>query len=103
VRSRPEVRASVPGLPKGLRAKGEVRNGGPSRTDLGSTSPGFMETIWGCSQMMRDVEAMRYVMRNLVTDDEMSLGVRLIQRRFRFSARRARLILGLPVRPEGSP
>ncbi|HTP28299.1 MAG TPA: hypothetical protein VMK12_21925 [Anaeromyxobacteraceae bacterium] len=53
--------------------------------------------------MMRDVEAMRYVMRNLVTDDEMSLGVRLIQRRFRFSARRARLILGLPVRPEGSP
>jgi len=103
VGSRPGTRLCARGLPASLRAEGEPQTGSAARTDLGSTSPGFMEVIRGFSQMMRDVEAMRYVMHNLVTDDEMNLGVRLIQKRYRFSARRARQILGLPVRPEGSP
>ena len=57
----------------------------------------------GFARMLRDAEAMRFAMRNLMPEPDRVLAVRLIQKRYRMSARRARRILGLPLQTEASP
>ena len=53
------------------------------------------ELMQGVARTLRDVEALRYAMLSLMPEPDWVLAVRLIQRRYRISARRARQILGL--------
>ncbi len=63
----------------------------------------FTDVMHGVARMLRDVEAMRYVVLSLVPEPDKVLAVRLIQKRYRMSARRARHLLGLPLHAEGTP
>lgn len=52
--------------------------------------PMFSELMEGVARTLRDVEASRYAMLSLMPEPDRMLAVRLIQRRYRISARRAR-------------
>ena len=80
-----------------------VTEGGWPTADLGATLPDFTDVMHGVARMLRDVEALRYAVHTLIPEPERLLAARLIQRRYRVSARRARHILGLPPLPEVSP
>ena len=80
-----------------------VNEGGRSTADLGATLPDFTDVMHGVARMLRDVEALRYAVHTLIPEPERLQAARLIQRRYRVSARRARHILGLPPLPEVSP
>ena len=97
---RSERKATTPRVSNGART---VNEGGRSTADVGATLPDFTDVMHGVARMLRDVEALRYAVHTVIPEPERLLAARLIQRRYRVSARRARHILGLPPLPEVSP
>ena len=78
-------------------------DGGAWSVDLGATLPDFTDVMHGVTRMLRDVEALRFAVRTLISEPDRVQVARLIQKRYRMSARRARHILGLVPRPELLP
>ena len=78
-------------------------DGAVSSMDLGATLPDFTNVMDGVTRMLRDVEALRYAVRTLIPEPDRVQVARLIQKRYRMSAHRARHILGLVPRPELAP
>jgi hypothetical protein len=97
---RSERKATTPRASIGARTGNEE---GRSTADVGATLPDFTDVMHGVARMLRDVEALRYAVHTLIPEPERLQAARLIQRRYRVSARRARHILGLPKLPEASP
>ena len=95
--------AGIPAGPADPPAANEAGGAGTSATDVGAALPDFTDVMHGVARMLRDVEAMRYVVLSLVPEPDKVLAVRLIQKRYRMSARRARHLLGLPLHAEGTP
>jgi hypothetical protein len=100
VTGRSEGKATTPRLSTGTYTLNE---GGRSAADVGAALPDFTDVMHGVARMLRDVDALRYAVHTLIPEPERLLAARLIQRRYRVSARRARHILGLPPLPEVSP
>jgi hypothetical protein len=101
--SRLERPVGTGGVPADRPAANEARDVGAPPADLGAVLPDFTDVMQGVARMLRDVEAMRYVVLSLVPEPDKVLAVRLIQKRYRMSARRARRLLGLPIHAEGTP
>jgi len=79
------------------------RDGDASSMDLGATLPDFADVMHGVTRMLRDVEALRFAVRSLIPEPDRVQVARLIQRRYRMSALRARSILGLVPKPKLLP
>ena len=73
----------------------DARRGSAAPVAFEPALPMFSELMQGVARTLRDVEALRYAMLSLMSEPDRVLAVRLIQRRYRISARRARQILGL--------
>ena len=80
----------------------DARRGSAGPAAVEPALPILNDLLESVAYALRDVEALRYAMLSLIPEPDRAVAVRLIQRRYGISARRARRILGLPQRSEVS-
>ena len=85
------------------RRPADALGGSPAQRPLEPALPMLNRLMQGIAHTLRDVEALRYAVLNLMPEPDRMPAVRLIKRRDRISARRAWQILGLPRYSEESP
>ena len=62
--------AGIPAGPADPPAANEAGGAGTSATDVGAALPDFTDVMHGVARMLRDVEAMRYVVLSLVPEPD---------------------------------
>ena len=88
-----EVRGPSERKASGPEATMDFRQESRSPTDFDPPLPVLNELLQSVARTLRDFEAMRYAIVSLMPEAERALAVRLIQKRYRMTARHARRIL----------
>ena len=88
-----EVRGPSERKAGGPQATMEFRQESRSPTDFDPPLPVLNDLMQSVARTLRDFEAMHYAIVSLMPEAERALAVRLIQKRYRMTARHARRIL----------